>query len=85
MGAGAYLYTVDSTEFGAEPSVTDYGMLHQHVADRRGASSFYPWLNHDVQVDDLVDSLFQDIEDHVEGNDNSHRERLSRAEGRPTA
>ena len=70
-------------EFGAEPSVTDYGMDHQHVADRQGASNVYPWLNHDVQVADLVDSRFQDIEDHVESDNKGHRERLSHTEGRP--
>ena len=80
----AYLDTFDPTEFGAEPSVTDYGMHRQHVADWQGASNVYPWLNHDVQVVDL-NSWFQDTEDHVEGDDKSHRERLSCAEGRPTA
>ena len=80
----AYLGTFDSTEFGAEPSVPDYGMHHEHVADQQGASNFNPWLNHNVQVAGLVDSRFQDIENHVEGNDKSHWERLPRAEGRPT-
>ena len=82
---GGCTYVFNSMEFGVEPSVTDYGMHHQHVTDRQGASNFYPWMNHDVQVADLVDSRFQDIEDHIKGNNKSHRERLSRAEGRPTA
>ena len=88
MGGGdgrAYVDTSDSTEFGAEPSVTDYGMHHQHVADEQGASNVHPWLNYDVQVVDLVDSRFQDTGDHVEDDNKSHRERLSRAEERPTA
>ena len=51
-----YLDTFNSMEFGAEPSVTDYSMDHQHVADRQGASNVYLWLNHDAQVTDLIDS-----------------------------
>ena len=86
MGGGdGRAYTFDSTEFGAEPSVPDYGMHHEHVADQQGASNFNPWLNHNVQVAGLVDSRFQDIENHVEGNDKSHWERLPCVEGRPTA
>ena len=88
MGGGdgrVYSDTFDSTEFGAGPSVTDHGMHHRHVADEQGASNVHPWLNHDVRVADLDDSPFQDMEDHVEANDKTHRERLSRAEGRPTA
>ena len=65
----AYLDTFDSTEFGVEPSVTDYGMRYEHVADRQGASNVYPWLKHEAQVVDLDNSQFQDIEDHVEGDD----------------
>ena len=39
-----YLDTFDSTEFGAEPSVTDYGTYHQPVAfadERRGNTSSF--------------------------------------------
>ena len=79
-----YLGTFDLMEFDVEPLVTDYGMHHQHVADWQGVSNVYPWLNHDVQVVDL-DSWFQDTEDHVEGDDESHQERLSCTEGCPTA
>ena len=39
-------------------------------------SNVYLWLNHNIQVVDLDDSRFQGIEDHVEGDDKSHRERL---------
>ena len=84
-GSQAYLDTFNSTEFDVEPSMTDYGMHYEHVADRQGASNVYLWLKHDAQVVDLDDSQFQIIEDHVEGDDKSHRERLSCAEGRPTA
>ena len=61
MEGRAYLDTFDSTEFGVEPSVTDYGMRYEHVADGQGASNVYPWLNYDVQVVDLIDSRFQGI------------------------
>ena len=86
MGGGdGRAYTFDSTEFGAEPSVPDYGMHHEHVADQQGMSNIHPWLNHNAQVVDLNDSQFQDIEDHVEGDDHSHQERLPCAEGHSTA
>ena len=81
----AYLDTFDSMEFGVEPSMTDYSMCYEHVADRQGASNVYLWLKHDAQVVDLDDSQFQDIEDHVEGDDSSYQERLSHTEGHATA
>ena len=73
IGMGGRTYFFDSTEFIVEPSVTDYGMRHEHVANGQGASNVYPWLNHNVQVADLDDSRLQDTEDHAEGNDKMHR------------
>ena len=55
------------------------------AASKQGSFKVYLWLNHDTQVIDLDDSQFQDTEDHVEGDDKSHWERLSHAEGHPTA
>ena len=63
------MYTFNSTEFVVGPSVTDYGMRREYVADEQGASKIYPWLNHDIQAIVLDDSQFQDIEDHVDGDD----------------
>ena len=51
------------------------------VAFHTSVSNVHPWLNYDVQVVDLDDSQFQDVEDHVEGDDYSHQERLPCVEG----
>ena len=50
-----------------------------------GVSNVHPWLNHDLQVADLNDSRFQDIESHVEGDNKGHQERLASMEGHPAA
>ena len=60
MGGGhGQAYTFDSTDFGAELSMTDYSTHHHHVADEQGASNIHLWLNHNIQVVDLIDSQFQ--------------------------